>query len=209
MTTRNGTASEDPAKRQAILERAIAAFAELGFRGTDVQVIADRACVGKGTVYRYFRNKEDLFWAATYEVMMRLDRHLDAAMQGVEGAAAKLWASAMAYAEFFENHPPYLEMFVQERAEFRGCGPESHLEFHEQMIRKFGGILQQGIDAGELRPVDPRVTTLSLGCLLHGTVVLGSHLRPASVMEIAKQAVELFLTGLRTESACLSGSQSP
>lgn len=209
MSTRNGTASEDPAKHQAILEQAIATFAELGFRGTDVQVIADRASVGKGTVYRYFRNKEDLFWAATYDVMMRLERHLEAAMQGAEGAAAKLWASSMAYAEFFETHPVYLEMFVQERAEFRGRGPESHLEFHEQMIRKFGGILQQGIDAGELRPVDPRATTLALGCLLHGTVVLGSHLRPASVMEIARQAVELFLMGLRNESTCLSGSHLP
>ena len=66
----------------------------MGFRGTDVQVIADRAGVGKGTVYRYFRNKEDLFWAATYEVLMRLERHLEAAMEGVEGAAAKLRAAS-------------------------------------------------------------------------------------------------------------------
>jgi AcrR family transcriptional regulator len=200
MTARNGTASEDPAKHLAILDQAIRTFAELGFRGTDVQVIADRAGVGKGTVYRYFRNKEDLFWAATYEVMMRLERHLDAAMIGVEGAAPKVRASAVAYADFFETNPPYLEMFVQERAEFRGCGPESHLEFHEQMMRKFGTILQQGIENGELRPVDPRTTVLALGCLLHGTVVLGSHLRPANVMQITEQAVDIFLRGLRTES---------
>jgi AcrR family transcriptional regulator len=200
MTARNGTASEDPAKHQAILEQAIRTFAELGFRGTDVQVIADGAGVGKGTVYRYFRNKEDLFWAATYEVLMRLERHLDAAMLGIEGAAAKLRASSMAYAEFFEANPPYLEMFVQERAEFRGCGPESHLEFHEQMMRKFAAILQQGVEDGELRPVDPRTTMLALGCLLHGTVVLGSHLRPANVMQIAEQAVDVFMRGLCTAS---------
>ena len=68
MTSRNGSCSEDPGKRQAILEQAIRTFAELGFRGADVQVIADRAGVGKGTVYRYFHSKEDLFWATTYEV---------------------------------------------------------------------------------------------------------------------------------------------
>ena len=152
MTSRNGAPSEDPGKRQAILDQAIRTFAELGFRGTDVQVIADRAGVGKGTVYRYFRSKEDLFWATTYEVLLRLERHVFAAMEGVEGACAKLRAAAAAYAEFFEANPQYLELFVQDRAEFRGSGPESHREHHEKMIGRMGEILQQGIEAGRAAP---------------------------------------------------------
>ena len=70
-------------------------------------------------------------------------------------------------------------------------------------------IASRGLKTRHRDPVDPRTTMLALGCVLHGTVVLGSHLRPASVMEIAKQAVELFFRGLRSESTCLSGSLSP
>ena len=103
MTTRNGSCSEDPGKRQAILDQAIRTFAELGFRGADVQVIADRAGVGKGTVYRYFRSKEDLFWATTYEVMLRMERHVFEAMEGVEGACAKLRAAAAAHARLLRG----------------------------------------------------------------------------------------------------------
>ena len=94
MAARNGTRAEDPGKRQAILDQAIRTFSELGFRGTDVQVIADGAGVGKGTVYRYFRSKEELFWATTYEMLERMDRHIIAAMENVQGACAKLQAAA-------------------------------------------------------------------------------------------------------------------
>ena len=156
MSARNGTPSEDPGKRQAILEQAIRHFARLGFRGTDVQDIADGAGVGKGTVYRYFRSKEDLFWATTYEVLLRLEEHLFRAMEGIDGAWAKLRAAAAAYSGFFLSNPQYLALFLQDRAEFRGCGPESHREHHEKMICRMGEILQQGIEAGELRPVEPR-----------------------------------------------------
>jgi len=205
---RNGTSFEDPGKHLAILEQAIRTFAELGFRGTDVQVIADRAGVGKGTVYRYFRSKEDLFWATTYEVMLRLERRLFASMEGVEGACAKLRAAALAYAEFFQANPQYLEVFIQDRAEFRGTGPESHREHHEKMVRSMGEIVQQGIDAGELRPMDTRTTTIALGSLLYGTVVLGCHLASVGVLEMAERGVDIFLQGLREDFTCSIGAET-
>lgn len=197
MSTRNGCCVENPQKRQAILDQAIRTFAELGYRGTDVQVIADRAAVGKGTVYRYFGSKEDLFWVVTLEVLARLDQHLEAAVTAATGAIAKMRAAALAHAKFFDANPHCLEVFVQERAEFRGVGPEALRDRHEQMIERFRGIIQQGIDAGELRPVDTRQATVSLGCLLYGATVMGSHLQALPVPELSEFAVDVFLAGLR------------
>src|SRR4030042_1289073 len=145
MTGRNGSPAEDPHKHRAILDQAIRTFAEVGYRGTDVQVIADRAGVGKGTVYRYFGSKEDLFWATTFEVLERLERHMAAAMARVQGALKKLKAACLAYAAFFEVNPQYLEVFVQDRAEFRGDAPDSHKQHHERMIAEFTEILRQAI----------------------------------------------------------------
>jgi AcrR family transcriptional regulator len=213
MAARNGNSSEDPGKRHAILEQAICIFAELGFRGADVQVIADRAGVGKGTVYRYFHSKEDLFWAATFEVLLRLERYLFDAVEAAEGACAKIRAAAVAYAKFFEANPQYLEMFVQDRAEFRGTGPESHREHHQQLVRRFESILQQGIETGELRPIDTLQTTHALGSLLYGIVVLGGHLAPVSPVEMAEYSIDIFLRAIRkiapldVQSASLMGSQ--
>ena len=193
----NGSGSEAPGKRVAILEQAIRTFAEFGFRGADVQVIADGAGVGKGTIYRYFRNKEDLFWSATFEVLLRLERRLFEEMEKVEGATTKIRTAAIAYAQFFEANPDYLELFIQERAEFRGTGPESHREYHQKMIRRFEKFLEQGIESGELRPLDTLKTTHALGSLLYGIVVLGRHLTPLSGEKMAEHSINVFFDGIR------------
>ncbi len=47
-------------KRDRILDAALALFAERGFHGTPVPMVAERAQVGAGTIYRYFESKEAL-----------------------------------------------------------------------------------------------------------------------------------------------------
>ncbi len=192
--------SEDPDKRQAILDEAIRTFAEVGFRRGNVQVIADRAAVGKGTVYRYFRSKEDLFWATTLNVLTRLDQRVFAAMEGVEGACEKLRAAATAHAAFFEANPQYLNLILQERAEFCGSIPEAHRAHHEKMLQRTAAILQKGIESGELRPLDTRQTTLAIGCLLFGTALLSGHVESVNLMKMTGYAIDMFLRGMRSDS---------
>jgi len=47
-------------KREAVLRAALEAFAEFGFHGAPTSLIARKANVGVGTIYRYFENKDDL-----------------------------------------------------------------------------------------------------------------------------------------------------
>jgi TetR/AcrR family transcriptional regulator, repressor of fatR-cypB operon len=51
---------EARSKREVILDAALALFAERGFHGTAVPLVAERANVGAGTLYRYFESKEAL-----------------------------------------------------------------------------------------------------------------------------------------------------
>ncbi len=195
----NATSADAAQKHRAILEEAIDVFAAEGFRNADVQVIADKAGVGKGTVYRYFGNKQDLFWATTYEVLDRLGRHLIGAVEEVSGARNRLRAAGLAYAGFFQGNPRYLEVFVQDRAEFRGCGPESHVEYHQELITRFESVVQQGIDRGEFRPLDVRKTVIALGNLLYGTVVNACFSSIGySMTEMVEHAIDIYLDGFGT-----------
>lgn len=63
-------------KREAILDAALALFAERGFHGTAVPLIAERARVGAGTLYRYFESKE----AIVNELFRAKKRQLAAAL---------------------------------------------------------------------------------------------------------------------------------
>jgi AcrR family transcriptional regulator len=197
MQPKNGTIAEDPDKRAAILAQAIRTFAEVGFRGADVQVIADRAGVGKGTVYRYFGNKENLFWATTLEVLQRLEAELLIATKGQSAAVDKLRALARGYAAFFDANPQCLELFVQDRAEFRGAGPQSHRDYHGKLNNEFAQILVEGIASGELRPVDPNVTMSAFAAVMYGCVVLSCYMvGDRSLRGLMQHGIDTFLAGL-------------
>jgi len=196
----NGRKSEArmQVKQEVILARAIEAFAEDGFRDADVQVIAEKAGVGYGTVYRYFRTKEELFWSATYMVLERLGAHVRESISQCRGAIEALRAAGLAYAGFFEANPECLAVFVESRAEFHGRIPASHREFHEKMVQLFVEILERGVAGGEIRPLDPRSTVTSLGCVLYGAVMFGCYVEDqCRLSELAEQALGMLLGGIR------------
>lgn len=52
--------AQPPTKREAIVAAAVTCFSRDGFAGTTISAVAQQAGIGKGTVYEYFRSKEDL-----------------------------------------------------------------------------------------------------------------------------------------------------
>ena len=69
-------------RQEEILEKAILLFAAHGYADTDTQFLADQLQVGKGTLYRYFRSKEDLFLAAVDFGVRKLHEHVCAGWPG-------------------------------------------------------------------------------------------------------------------------------
>ena len=61
-----------PDKRERITEAAIAVFAEKGYRSSRVSDVAQAAGVADGTIYLYFKNKEDLLLSIFEEKMEML-----------------------------------------------------------------------------------------------------------------------------------------
>ncbi|MEA1952448.1 MAG: TetR/AcrR family transcriptional regulator [Planctomycetota bacterium] len=201
-TVASSVTNHDTAKHDAILNQAILIFAADGFARGDVQTIANAAGVGKGTVYRYFGNKLDLFYACTFAVGKRLSEHFVNAIEQEHSPIKKLRAAAMAYANFFVESPEYLELLVQERAEFRDVKPEAHYQYHNSIIDEFSDIFQAAIDAGEIRPVEIRKTLIAMSNVLFGSVTHTlCHVLPEGSTEtpatLAEYAIDLFIRGLR------------
>jgi AcrR family transcriptional regulator len=112
---------EPSGKHEAILDAALELFAERGFHGTAVPLVAERARVGAGTVYRYFDSKEALVNALFRREKQQFLHSLMADFP--ERAAAReqfreLWRRMRNFAEqhpksamFLElhHHAPYLD----------------------------------------------------------------------------------------------------
>jgi AcrR family transcriptional regulator len=120
-------------RREEILTVATEVFAEKTFRSTDVQEIADRVGVGKGTVYRYFPSKEELFLATVSRGMERLRTALDPMLDSRSAPLERLEGLTRSFLVFFDAHPELVELLVQERAEFRDRGKLTFFEHKKTM----------------------------------------------------------------------------
>jgi AcrR family transcriptional regulator len=197
--------SKSKEKRLAILDRATRIFAREGYSNTDVQVIADAAGVGKGTVYRYFGNKADLFLAVADAGLTSLTQRVYAAIEGCSGAADVIRRASAAYGEFFQQQPELVEILIQERAAFRGSIPATHLVYRRKNRAFFEDIFRAAIQTGELRDTDVVAATDALANLLYGTVVCGCLEGSSNQLkEMAQDAAELVLQGLLPRPETLS-----
>ena len=162
-------------KRQRILEAARKRFRYYGVRKTTMQEIARDASVAVGTLYRYFKDKDDLLVACTDEYVSWHRRQAEAILAGDASAADKLrryvldrFRASQATRAGGERHAAELQREVLR------VRPERRLEEGRMMAEYFVRILRLGMEAGELYTDDPerdaRVLLLSLAFLFPITV---------------------------------------
>jgi AcrR family transcriptional regulator len=157
-------------RREEILAVATQEFARRGYPGTDLQNVADLLGVGKGTVYRYFDSKEELFLAAADRGMRLLQE--DNQREAVKGRdpVDQIVRATHAYLRFFDRHPELVELIVQERAEFRNRKRPTYFAHRDVNIKPWRKLLHGLIAAGRIRkiPVD-RITDV-FSSVLYGAI---------------------------------------
>src|ERR1043165_895383 len=135
-------------RREQILAAATDLFAKQGFDRTEWQQVADRLGVGKGTVYRYFPSKRELFLAAADRAMRLLhDAVGTAADPEAHEPLEQIKRAVTAYLLFFERHPEFVELFIQERAAFRDRETPTYFA-HRDAQRARWRPMYEGLVAG-------------------------------------------------------------
>ncbi len=89
-------------KRERILSAALKVFSQKGFYKSKVSEIAKEAGVADGTIYLYFKNKDDLLISIFEEKIGELISILKQKLEGVRNPEEKMWV-------FIENHLHLLE----------------------------------------------------------------------------------------------------
>src|SRR3954454_9367506 len=98
------------ARREEILETATELFAEHGFTDGVTQLLADRLGVGKGTIYRHFRSKQELFLATADRAMRQLNARVDESLRHVDDPLEKIACAVRAHLEFIAEHHEFVEL---------------------------------------------------------------------------------------------------
>ena len=79
-------------KRSEIAQKAIEVLVKRGFQATTIQEIADAAGLGKGTVYHYFKTKEEILSVVSEEIFHEMERSFGAALLRIDKPMEKLSA---------------------------------------------------------------------------------------------------------------------
>jgi AcrR family transcriptional regulator len=157
-------------RRAEILEKAIGLFAAHGYAGTDTQLLADELQVGKGTLYRYFQSKEELFLAAVDCILRRMHEGTEAALASTADPLEQVRRVMQAYLTLFAEHPEFVEMLVQERALFKDRGQSTYFRHRQQNAQRWLDLYVGLMADGRVRSMPTERITTVMSDLLYGTM---------------------------------------
>jgi TetR/AcrR family transcriptional repressor of mexJK operon len=205
-------AGPQPAKRQAILEAAVAVFLREGYTRAGVDVIADRARVSKQTVYNHFGDKERLFIAAVDGERERVAAGFVPAsprIPSVEDDEADLHAALTAFGHrvldvlLDERASALRRLIIAEVARHPALRPACAEGEPQQMVKYLAEMLGRRTDRGELAVPDPASAAQQFVALVvqQGLYQSMYGTRPIAAVDataICEKAADLIVRAYRT-----------
>jgi AcrR family transcriptional regulator len=157
-------------RREQILQTAAKLFAEHGYANADTQLLAEKLGVGKGTIYRYFPSKEEVFLAAADRVMRMLYQKVDTSIHGIEDPLDRIATAIRAYLAFFAEHPEFVELLMQERAQFKDRKKPTYFQHREARVEQWRKLYRGLIAEGRVRDMPVERITDVMSDLIYGTM---------------------------------------
>ena len=176
-------------KRELIMEAAMELFRDKGYSNTRIIDIAQKAGIGKGTVYAYFESKEDLMIKLISEIV-QTDFQQMIVTYGVGSARDKIIKYIEDTEKMLEKYGIYATIFRDQIVLDSEVNSDEALKLVENIIsgqyQKMRNIIAEGMDSGEIRNTDLEQATL------YAMTAVGTHML-TKLSEMDKCCVPPFL----------------
>lgn len=183
-------------KREGILRAAYEAFAGRDFHQVLMEDVSSRAGVGKGTLYRYFPTKEELFLATVFRGIDEFHAQFlrvfaeDAPVQDIlEDAVARVL-------EYFSGRGEVLALVQRYEHRLPQEDAASWQQRRDEARRAIAEVLERERSRGGLRCSDARLCAEMLLGMVRGAIQ-ASLVRDRDPREVAHDIVSIFLDGAR------------
>lgn len=135
-------------------------IARKGMAAATMQEIAEEAGVAKGTIYLYFRDRDELVEKTFARAITELMREIDAAIEQDLPLESKIRAIMQAHLAFFGKNREFFRLYLsmrmpegpvaRQRRQNEHCQPQ-----YRTRVQRFADTLSLAMDRGEIRRVDP------------------------------------------------------
>lgn len=152
--------------RAEILEAAEEVFSENGYHSTTMEEIARRADFSVGSIYYFFKNKEELYSEILLEKAAMVEKRLRWLMDEESGPGEKIKKYFLARLDLFWEHPRFFRLFFHETRGTvtnpgAGYTPEAVQQYYR--FRSYlEGVLEEGVNAGVFRPLEIKSIVFAL-----------------------------------------------
>ena len=159
-------------REQEILDTALKLFLEQGEDSVTVEMIADAVGIGKGTIYKHFKSKAEIY----LRLMLDYERDLNTLLHSADVDKDKE-ALSRAYFEFRMRDPQRYRLFdrLEEKVVKGNQVPELVEELHKIRASNFEHLtllIKGRISEGKLEDVPPYFHYCAAWALVHGAVAL-------------------------------------
>lgn len=185
-------------RQNQILKAAAEVFSKKGFTQTQVDEIADLVGLGKGTIYRYFKNKESLFFSTVRRGSENLKASVLEAMAKEKQPIEKIKKAIEAYLKFFEKQPALIRIFMYGQSEFQKKLLNEYLRSHFEHVNEIGEVFKEAQALGFIKKrLNPRLAVATLIDMLNSFIytwqITGERY---SLLEKFSLISELYFTGV-------------
>jgi AcrR family transcriptional regulator len=183
--------------RERILQSAHKLFIDRGFEEVSIRNIAESIEYSPATIYLYFKDKNEIFYALHNEAFKKFNDGMGASLSTISEPFERLMVMGEKYIQFAAEHPKYYEiMFIMESP--MDCD-ENREEWEEgnRALAALENVLITCQQVGRFQGQDPRVLAFSIWSYMHGmcSLSLRKRLRCYSVEDgqrIPKESFENF-----------------
>jgi len=165
---------EKQAHEKLILIAAEKIFCRKGYEDSSMDEIAKEAQFTKRTVYQYFENKDDLYFAIVLKGFNKLFSKVTEANKEERTGYEKLERSCRSYYQFYRDNPDFVRLMnywghVRRKSMDEGKYKSELVQFNDKMFFEFKEIIEKGKDDGSIQyDLDSEKTALCLLYLITG-----------------------------------------
>ena len=193
-------------KKEIIRKAAIEIISQLGFHGATTDKIAQQAKVAVGTIYNYFKNKEDILdYIFEVEYKKRLDFYKKIYDQDIH-TVDKLYEILKMHFSEVSKQPSLIKIILYERKLYNNNNKEDKTGIHKfrGLTGFFKDIVKQGIDNGQLKECNSDIIATALfgaveAIMEEYLIELDSGIHSNILDDAALQIKDFLLEGLRSQ----------
>lgn len=190
-------------RKSQILNAAEDVFTKKGFDEARMNDIAEKTGLSKGTLYLYFKSKDDLIVAILDRIFQNEFRQLENMQQTEASASEAIWKLTDTIARDIVRLLRLIPIVYGFLAlAFRNKYVQRALkDYINRYLNILIPIIQRGIDSGEFRQVDAREVAIAASAIIEGTILLWAY--DKSVVDPERHirsGMKLLLEGVQVRS---------